>query len=199
MPVHRSDHAVRLPAGSPRLQRALAEYLVLADDEGAYTSNADHFSDDWRPERDVLHVERAAEDSQERRAQRDELSGVCMDSQSPLQLLTYIAVSHGHAAHLAVREFAVATAVAWMADVIDGHQERGERGWAAIRIADGHGDDELHPSKAAARAAQQDPEGHTYVLISPLHPWTPRMCEEHLELAAARRSGRLAHEVGVCD
>ncbi|MGW1365072.1 hypothetical protein ACWCQP_47805 [Streptomyces chartreusis] len=187
------------PACRVDLDKQFAEYLVIADDQGAYTSAADYFSDDWRPERDVLHVERVAEDPQERRAQRDELSGVCMDSQSPLQLLTYTAVSHGHAAHLAVREFAAATAAAWMADVIDGHQERGQRGWAAIRIADGHGDDALHPTQAAARAAQQDPEGHTYVLISPLRPWTPRMCEEHLELATARRSGRLAREVGVCD
>ncbi|MCT9142407.1 hypothetical protein [Streptomyces violarus] len=170
-----------LPACSTDLGKRSAVYLVIADDRDAYTNWAEHSREDRLPQRRVVYVERQADHPVERQAQWDELAGSCLDAESEsLSLLTYTAVSRGHAAHLARREYAVAGAVARMGEVIDSHLERGGRGWIAIRIADGGSDGELYDGYEAARAAQEHPERCTYFPISPLCPWTPRMCEEHL-------------------
>lgn len=182
------------PAYRVELDKSPAEYLVIADDSDPFTNAADYFRDDRLPERRVLYVERVADHPEARQAQWDELAGVCLDDQGALSLLSYTAVSHGHAAHLARAEYAIATAAARMAEVIEQHLERGARGWIAIRIADGSSDGELYADAAAAEAARAQPEQCTYFPISPLCPWSVRMCEEHLTFMAGLNSGRLARE-----
>ncbi|MEV6179927.1 hypothetical protein [Streptomyces sp. NPDC052015] len=186
----------KAPAYCVELDKRPAEYLVIANDERPFTTWADMCDESRIDERDVRYVERVADHSEERQAQWDELFNECMDN-PPLTLLTYTAVSHGHAAHLARREFAMASAAARMADVIDGHLEHGTRGWIAIRIADGGSDGEVYDDPAAAKAAQKQPERCTYFPISPLCPWSVRQCEEHLQFAADLNSGRLAREFGT--
>ncbi|WP_455361275.1 hypothetical protein [Streptomyces sp. SYSU K21746] len=78
-------------------------YFVTADDQGVY---------DWRIwregeefQRHVLEVQRASNHPVEQHTQREDLEATCDDSQSPLVFLTYQAVSQGHAAYLARREY----------------------------------------------------------------------------------------------
>jgi hypothetical protein len=177
------------------LVKALAKYLVIVNDEQPFTSWADIWDEERIPVRDVVYVERAADDPVERQAQANELFSECLEN-APLTLLTYTAVSHGHAAHVARREYAMASAAARMAEAIDDHLERGDRGWIAIRIANGRGDGELYADAFAAQAAQEQPERWTYVPVSPQCPWSVRMCEEHLKLIAdfERRCRGLVHD-----
>ncbi|MFF0170252.1 hypothetical protein [Streptomyces prasinus] len=174
-----------------------ARYLVIADDRDAVTNWAEHMRENRLPKRLVVHVERQADHPVEREAQWDELSGSTLDAGSEsLSLLVYTAVSHGHAAHRAKREYALASAAARMGEAIDTHLEYGGRGWVAIRLADGGSDGELYGSYYDARDAQEHPERCTYFPISPLFPWTPRMCEEHLAHMAdyGRRSRGLVRD-----
>ncbi|MGW3414559.1 hypothetical protein, partial [Streptomyces sp. NPDC000888] len=144
-----------VPAYSVDLGKRLAVHLVIADDRDAYTNRAEHSREDRLPQRRVVYVERQADHPVEQQAQWDELAGSCLDAGSEsLSLLTYTAVSHAHAASLARREYAMASAVARMGDVIDSHLETGARGWVAIRVPDGGSDGVLYASSDAARAAQ---------------------------------------------
>lgn len=181
-------------ASRVQLDKAPAEYLVIADDGPAI--------DDVRagrtPERRVRYVERRAVDPVERQLQWDELEGACLDAEGTVRLLALTAVSHGHAAHVARREFAAFNAAVRMGDEIDRHLERGERGWLAIRIADGGSDGVLYDSSDAAEAAQEHPEACTYFPISPLCPWTPRMCAEHLEFMTHLRHGCMVYGRPTC-
>ncbi|MET8861228.1 hypothetical protein [Streptomyces sp. NPDC004579] len=177
------------PASRVQFDKHPAEYLVIVDDHGQPGRT---------PERQVRYVEPRADDPVERQAQWNELEGDCRDAGATLSLLRYTAVSHGHAAHLARREFAAASAVARMGDEIDRHLEHGSRGWIAIRIADGRSDGELYDGYEAARAAQVNPERCTYFPISPLCPWTPRMCEEQLEFATRLQCGRRVQPTPTC-
>ncbi|WP_328418449.1 hypothetical protein OG542_40455 (plasmid) [Streptomyces violaceus] len=182
-----------------RLGKRPAVYLVIADDRDAYTNWAEHSREDRLPQRRVVYVERQADHPVERQAQWDELAGSCLDAESEsLSLLTYTAVSAGHAAHLARREYAVASVVTRMDEVINSHVERGSRGWIAIRIADGGSDGELYADYEDAWAAQLHPERCTYLPISPLTPWTPRMCEEHLEAMTHMRHGCMVYGAPTC-
>jgi hypothetical protein len=178
------------------LTKSPAVYLVIVDD-GRFTTWAEHRRED-RPARRVMHVERQADHPVEQQLQFDELTGACLDAGELLSVLTYTAVSHAHAAYLARREYALCSAATRMGEVIDTHVERGERGWAAIRIADGRSDGELYADYEDAWAAQAHPEQCTYVPISPLTPWTPRMCEEHLEYMAHLRHGCLMYGTPTC-
>ncbi|QDN84374.1 hypothetical protein [Streptomyces sp. RLB3-6] len=193
-----TSKAPQAPAYRVELGKRPAEYLVIVDDEGnRYPLAADFFLQDFAAVREVRYVERLADHPEGRRAQWNELHGDCEDSKSPLGLLTYTAVSHGHAAHLALRDFAMASAAASMAYEIDVHLGFGASGWIAIRIADGGSDGDLYADATAARAAQKQPERCTYFPISPLCPWSVRQCEEHLKFEADRLSGRLARELGT--
>ncbi|MFF7415655.1 hypothetical protein [Streptomyces lydicus] len=165
------------------LVKRRAQYLVIADDRDAFTSGPEHRREGRLAERRVVYVERQADHPVERQAQWDELAGSVLDAGSEsLSLLTYTAISYAHAAAIARHKYTVFNAALRMGEVIDTHLEYGGCGWVAIRIEDGDNDGELYDSCAAARAAQQHPERCTYLPISPLTPWTPRMCEEHLEL-----------------
>ncbi|MEW2265950.1 hypothetical protein ACGF5T_33555 [Streptomyces sp. NPDC047853] len=173
------------PAYRVDLGKRFARYLVVVDDRDPFTSVADFYREDRIPQRRVAHVERQASHPEEREAQWDELVGSCLDAEGEsLSLLTYNAVSHGHAVYRARREYAMSSAAARMAEAIDDHLERGDRGWIAIRIADGGSDGELYADAFVAQAAQEQPERWTYVPVSPLCPWSVRMCEEHLKLIA---------------
>ncbi|MFI2764839.1 hypothetical protein ACH5A3_39420 [Streptomyces echinatus] len=181
------------------LTKRRARYLVIVDDRDAMTSVAEHFRADRLPERRVLHVERQADHPVEREMQWDELAGSVLDAEAEsLALLTYRAVSHAHAATLARREYAVLNAAVGMCEVIDTHQEYGGRGWVAIRIADGGSDGELYDSYDDARGAQERPERCTYFPITPLFPWTPRMCEEHLAFMNDLPQGWTDHGTPTC-
>lgn len=182
------------PARRAQLDKHPAEYLVIADD----APPVDHVRAGLTPERQVLYVERRADHPVERRAQWNELEGDCQDAGGALRLLAFTAVSHAHAAHLARREYAMASAVARMGEVIDRHLEYGGRGWVAIRIPDGGSDGELYDGYEAARAAQEHPERCTFFPISPLCPLTPRMCEEHLELMTHMQHGCMVNLVPTC-
>ncbi|MEV5774248.1 hypothetical protein AB0L49_23810 [Streptomyces antimycoticus] len=182
------------PASRVQLDKRPAEYLVIADDAPA----ADHARAGRTPERRVLYVERRAEHPVERWAQWNELEGACLDADGAVRLLAYTAVSRGHAAHLARREFAAFSAAVRMGEEIDRHLERGARGWLAIRIADGGSDGELYGDYEEAFAAQERPEECTYFPISPLCPWTPRMCEEHLESMTHLRHGCMVYGRPTC-
>src|SRR5690606_6535328 len=102
------------------------------------------------------------------------------------------------AAHLARREYAMTSAVARMGEEIDRHAGRGARGWLAIRIADGGSDGELYDDYEEAFAAQAHPEECTYLPISPLYPWTPRMCKEYLEAMSHLRHGCMVYGRPTC-
>ncbi|MFF3265300.1 hypothetical protein ACFYWO_39830 [Streptomyces sp. NPDC002932] len=186
------------PADGVELDKQPARYLVIVDDSDAHTSWAERSREDRLPRRRVVYVERQAAHPKASQLQWDELEGDCRDAGGYLSLLTYTAVSHGHAAVLARREFAVASAVARMGEVIDGHLAYGARGWVAIRIADGGSDGELYEGWDAARAAQQHPERCTYFPISPLMPWTPRMCEEQLVFEAHMGHGCMVRCAPTC-
>ncbi|WP_433407004.1 hypothetical protein [Streptomyces sp. CA-146814] len=88
-------------------------YFVIADDEGVYDWNV------WRDldRRHVLEVQRASGHPVEQYVQREDLEAACEDSQSPLVFRTFRAVSHGHAAHLALREDADRRAIRDLEDV----------------------------------------------------------------------------------
>jgi hypothetical protein len=201
------------PAYRVDLTKRPNTYFVIADDEGVYSGNS--WRDDWTPERDVLHVERAADHPVERELQRDDLTESCDDSQSPLRFLTYTAVSHGRAAHLARRDFAaqqafeeltdvfyadelpvhvphesqVTAAAVRMADTIDRHLRSSARGWIAVRLADGGSDGQIYAGWHEAKTAQRDL--CTYFPISPLCPWTVAECAEHLRFMTDLHAGRL--------
>ncbi|MGW0188130.1 hypothetical protein ACWDV7_20495 [Streptomyces sp. NPDC003362] len=180
------------------LTKSPAVYLVIADDRDAITSWAEHCREDRLPQRCVVYVERQADDPVEQQLQWDELTGACLDAGELLSVLTYTAVSHAHAAYLARREYALFNAAVRMGEVIGTHLERGGRGWVAIRIADGGSDGELYADYADAWAAQERPERCTYLAISPLMPWTPRMCEEHLEAMTHMRHGCMLYGTPTC-
>ncbi|MGW3154574.1 hypothetical protein [Streptomyces sp. NPDC001089] len=156
-----------------------AGYLVIVDDFTEAT-------------RQVVYVERQADLPQAREPQWDELVGDCLDSGEALSVLFYAAVSHGHAAHLARREYAMASAAVRMTEEIDRHMARGSHGWIAIRLADGGSDGQLYDGAEEARAAQLHPGRCTYFPISPLSQWTTRMCEEQLTFWADPARGFLA-------
>ncbi|MEU4038673.1 hypothetical protein [Streptomyces collinus] len=181
------------------LAKRLGPYLVIADDSDPYISWAEYTREGRIPERRVVYVERQADHPVERQAQWDELAGAVLDAGSEsLSLLTYTAVSHAHAVTLARHEFLVFNASVRMGEVIDTHLESGDRGWIAIRIADGGSDGELYESYDAARAAQQHPERCTYFPVSPLTPWTPRMCEALLDFETHRLHGRMVYGAPIC-
>ncbi|MET9016950.1 hypothetical protein ABZX74_39740 [Streptomyces olivaceoviridis] len=181
------------------LVKRRGQYLVIADDQDAITNWAEYMREDRLPERRVVHVERQADHPDEREAQWDELSGSVLDAGSEsLSLLTVSAISHAHAAAIARREYALASAVARMGEVIDTHLEGGGNGWVAIRITDGSSDGELYDDYEDAWTAQEHPEGCTYLPISPLVPWTPRMCEEHLEFMTHLRHGCMTYGTPTC-
>ncbi|MFJ6709266.1 MULTISPECIES: hypothetical protein [unclassified Streptomyces] len=181
-------------ASRVQLDKAPAEYLVIADDGPA----VDDVRAGRTPERRVRYVERRAADPVERQLQWDELEGDCLDAEGTVRLLALTAVSHGHAAHVARREFAAFNAAVRMGDEIDRHLECGERGWLAIRIADGGSDGELYGDYEDAFAAQEQPEACTYFPISPLCPWTPAMCAEHLEFMTHLRHGCMVYGRPTC-
>ncbi|PJE97164.1 hypothetical protein CUT44_14390 [Streptomyces carminius] len=186
------------PAARVDLTKSPAVYLVIVDDRDAYTNWAEHRREDRLPQRRVVHVERQADHPAERQLQWDELTGSCLDAGESLSVLTYTAVSHAHAAYLARREYALFNAAARMGEVIDTHLEHGGRGWVAIRTADGGSDGELYADYTDAWAAQERPERCTYLPISPLTPWTPRMCEEYLEFMTHLRHGCMAYGAPAC-
>ncbi|MFI8178033.1 hypothetical protein ACIF6H_32590 [Streptomyces microflavus] len=177
-----------------QLDKDPAEYLVIADDGPA----VDDVRAGRTSERRVRYVERRAVDPVERQLQWDELEGDCLDAGGTVRLLVLTAVSRGHAAHAARREFAAFNAAVRMGDEIDRHLERGERGWLAIRITDGSSDGELYGDYEDAFAAQEQPEACTYFPISPLCPWTPAMCAEHLEFMTHLRRGCMVGDCPTC-
>lgn len=181
------------------LVKRRTRHLVIVDDRDAHTNWAEHRRADRLPERRVVYVEREAEHPVEREAQWDELSGSVLDAEcDSLSLVTVNAVSHAHAAALARHEYAVFNVAVRMGEVIDTHLAYGGRGWIAIRVADGGSDGELYDGYEAARAAQPHPERCTYFPISPLCPWTTRMCEEHLEFMAHMQHGCMVHGSPTC-
>ncbi|MEU2380391.1 hypothetical protein [Streptomyces misionensis] len=181
------------------LVKRRGRYLVIADDRDGFTNRAEHRRADRLPERRVVYVERQADHPDERRAQRDELAGSVLDAGSEsLSLLTVSAVSHAHAAAVARHEYAVLNAAARMAEAIGSHLERGAMGWVAIRIADGGSDGELYDDYEAAWDAQRRPERCTYMPISPLFPWTPEMCADHLEAMTHLRHGCMVYGTPTC-
>ncbi|GAA5216969.1 hypothetical protein [Streptomyces thinghirensis] len=192
-------HTRPTPAAPVGLTKSRAVHLVIADDRDAYTNATGHSREDRIPLRRVVYVERQADHPVERQAQWDELAGSVLDAEAEsLSLLTYTAVSHAHAAYLACHEYAVASAAARMGEVIDRHLEHGARGWIAIRIADGGSDGELYGDYEQAFAAQERPQECTYFPISPLCPWTPRMCEEHLEFTTHLWHGCMGDRGPTC-
>ncbi|MFI9155661.1 hypothetical protein [Streptomyces sp. NPDC053367] len=181
------------------LVKRRGQYLVIADDQDAFTNWAEYMREDRLPERRVVHVERQADHPVEREAQWDELSGSVLDAGSEsLSLLTVSAVSHAHAAAIARLEYAVFNAAVRMGEVIDTHLGYGGCGWVAVRITDGGSDGELYGDYAQAFAAQVHPEECTYFPISPLTPWTPRMREEHLEAMTHLRHRCMVHGTPTC-
>jgi hypothetical protein len=177
-------------ASRVQLDKGPAEYLVIVDDGPAI--------DDVRagrtPERRVLYAVHPVA----RQLQWNELEGDCLDAEGAVRLLAFTAVSHGHAAHVARREFAAFNAAVRMGDEIDRHLEHGARGWLAIRIADGGSDGVLYGDYEDAFAAQERPEACTYFPISPLCPWTPRMCREHLEFMTHLQHGCMVYGRPTC-
>ncbi|MGW1674579.1 hypothetical protein [Streptomyces sp. NPDC002324] len=167
------------------LDKRPATYYLLTDDEGAGRT----------PGREVVHIERASDDPAEAQAQWDAVVEITRHAPAPLNPLTVTAASHGHAVWLARTDHAIATAAALMAETIEDHRSTGTRGCAAIRIASGGSDGQLYADADAARAAQDDPDGCTYIAISPLLPWSVRMCEDHLRHAADLKAGR----VRICE
>ncbi|MGV9277721.1 hypothetical protein [Streptomyces griseosporeus] len=182
------------------LVKRRAQYLVIVDDREAYTTWAELRREGRVPERRVVHVERQADHPDECAAQWDELAGSVLDAGSEsLSLLAVSAASHAHAAAVVRHEYAVSNAAVRMAEVIDTHLKEGHRGWVAIRIADGASDGELYGNSDDAFAAQERPEECTYFQISPLVPWTTRMCEEHLEaMTHMRRHGCMVYGRPTC-
>jgi hypothetical protein len=101
-------------APRPDLVKRSAAFLVIADDESAWSK------DDWAPQRDIVRVERVSDHTVERDLQRHNFTQACLDSyldSHPLRFLTYTAVSHGHAAHLARRAFATERAFEKLANI----------------------------------------------------------------------------------
>ncbi|MFI0901835.1 hypothetical protein [Streptomyces sp. NPDC020983] len=84
------------------LDKRPGAYFVVADDEGIYVPRV------WRKrnQRYVLEVQRAADHPVERYLQHQDLDAAALGSQSPIHFRTYQAVSHGHAARLALRAYA---------------------------------------------------------------------------------------------
>ncbi|MFF8293613.1 hypothetical protein ACF068_31015 [Streptomyces sp. NPDC016309] len=176
------------------LSKRAATYLVIAEDGDALVDGGPGL-----PRRRVVYVERQSGHPMERRAQREELEGACLDANSPgLHLRTYTAVSHAHAASLARREYALVRAAARMAEVIGRHLESGARGWIAVRVSDGSSDGFLYADRAAAQAVQRHPERFTYFPISPMFPWTRQMCQEHLEFETHRLHGCMVGLAPTC-
>ncbi|MGA5182904.1 hypothetical protein ACPCBF_24515 [Streptomyces pseudogriseolus] len=181
------------------LVKRRGQYLVIADDQDAFTNWAEYMREDRLPERRVVHVERQADQPDEREAQWDELSGSVLDAGSEsLSLLTVSADSHAHAAAIVRHQYAVHHAAVRMVEAIDSHLERGVHGWVAIRIADGGSDGELYGDYEEAIAAQERPEECTYVPVSPAYAWTPRMCEEYLEGMTHLRHGCMVYGRPTC-
>jgi hypothetical protein len=79
------------------LEKHFAAYFVVADDEGIYAPRA------WRSSNRpyVLEVQRASDHPVERYLQQQDLDAAVLGNQSPIRLLTFRAVSSGHAAYLA--------------------------------------------------------------------------------------------------
>ncbi|MGC5000552.1 hypothetical protein [Streptomyces sp. DT195] len=126
---------------------------------------------------------------------------MAITSQTPIASraqLDKVPVEHLVIADDGRREFAASNAAVRMGDEINRHLERGERGWLAIRIADGGSDGVLYGDYEDAFAAQEQPEACTYFPISPLRPWTPRMCEEHLEFMTHLRHGCMGYGRPTC-
>jgi hypothetical protein len=176
------------------LDKRIDEYLVIVDDRDALTSVAEHSRESRMPVRHVLLVVRQAAHPAERQAQLDELADSCLDAESEsLNLLTFTAVSHGHAADLARWEYAVAMAAHGMAEVIDRHLDAGARGWVAgwvaIRIVDGSSDGVLYADAEDARGAQRRLGRCTVFPISPNDRPSVRDCEAHLKAMAHRPHG----------
>ncbi|PNG16494.1 hypothetical protein [Streptomyces cahuitamycinicus] len=90
-------------------------YFVIVDDEEVYDWPVWKTGEELK--RYVVEVQRAADSEVERYVQREDLTAACDDSQSPLKFRTYQAVSHGHAAALAMREFAEQMAFEELTDV----------------------------------------------------------------------------------
>jgi hypothetical protein len=88
----------------PDLVKRPGIYFVLADDEGVYDWKVWRGAD--QPQRYVLEVQRASDDPAERYLQQEDLDAACDNSQSPVRFLAYEAVSQGHAARLALRDYA---------------------------------------------------------------------------------------------
>ncbi|POX58809.1 hypothetical protein C3492_35310 [Streptomyces sp. Ru62] len=192
-----SSAAAPTPAYRVDLHKSPAVYLVIVDDRDP--GWAERRKEDWHPRRRVVYVERQADHPAERRAQWEELTGSCLDAESEsLSVQTYTAVSHAHAASLARREYTLSSAVARMGEVIATHLEDGGSGWVAIRLTDGGSDGELYGDYEDAWTAQEHPERCTYFPISPLTPWTPRMCEEHLEFTTHLRHGCMVYGRPTC-
>ncbi|WP_186779906.1 hypothetical protein [Streptomyces salinarius] len=187
------------PTTRVQFTKSPAVFLVIADDRDAITNWGECMREGRLPARLVVHVERQADHPDEREAQWDELSGSVLDAGSEsLSLLTVRAVSHAHAAAVARHEYAVFNAAVRMGEVIDTHLEYDGRGWIAVRIADGGSDGELYGDYEQAFAAQKHPEACAYFPISPLTPWTPRMCEEFLEDMTHLRHGCMVYGRPTC-
>ncbi|MFE4583198.1 hypothetical protein [Streptomyces chartreusis] len=90
-------------------------YFLLIDDEEVYDWPV--WQSDDKLQRHVVEVQRASDNEVERYVQREDLDAACDDAQSPLKFFTHQAVSHGHAAALAMREFAEQMAFEELADV----------------------------------------------------------------------------------
>lgn len=167
-----------------------AKYLVIVDDVKNPRA------------REVVYVERQADQPEAREAQWDELVGECLDAGESITVMVFEADGNDHAARLARREYAIANAASLMAEVIDTHRARGDRGWIAIRIADGSSDGVpyggsdgvLYGSPKEAQAAQEHPDRCTYLAVSPLTPWLVSECVWHLTFADD--SERKARELG---
>ncbi|MCG5121534.1 hypothetical protein ACRWOO_33310 [Streptomyces sp. NEAU-PBA10] len=86
-----------------------------------------------------------------------------------------------------------------MHDVINRYLERGERGWLAIRIADGSSDGVLYGGgEEAELATEPDPRAFGCFPISPLCPWTLHECAEYLEFMTHLRHGCMVYGHPTC-
>ncbi|CAI4198568.1 hypothetical protein OG330_30970 (plasmid) [Streptomyces albidoflavus] len=86
-----------------------------------------------------------------------------------------------------------------MHDVINRHLERGERGWLAIRIADGSSDGVLYCGSIEAELATLPHlEAFAFFPISPLCPWTLHECAEFLEFMTHLRHGCMVYGRPTC-
>ncbi|MFC0602333.1 hypothetical protein [Streptomyces palmae] len=178
------------------LEKRTAEYFVVVDDEGAFTSGADYFRRDRIAQRRVLHVERQADHPEEQEAQWDDLERARQEASESIKILTYPAVSHGRAAYFAIWEHGITMAAHRMAEEVNRHCGA-PRGcipdWIAIRITDGSSDGVRYIDAEDARAAQRHPDQCVVFPLIERRPMSVSECESFLRVMAHVQHGCCAY------